>query len=303
MKKRVTLVEVGPRDGLQNESVILDQATRKEFVKRLCLTGLRKIEIGAFVSPKWVPQMAGSLELIKKILSQQNAKKISKKISFSALVPNKKGMEMALASGIKEVAFFTAASTTFTQKNINCSISKSLKRLKDLKKIMPKNCRLRGYISTAFYCPYEGYIKPRKVVSLAEKLIELGCYEISIGDTIGAATPKEVNQLLSILLKKVASHRIAMHFHDTRGMALANIKESLDHRIFVFDCSLGGLGGCPYSKHPVGNVATESVVYFVERLGYKTGVDISSLTKINHWLSKKLKHPLPYKVVSSNNRI
>ena len=295
MTKQITLVEVGPRDGLQNESIVLDQTNKEKFIRRLCLAGLKRIEIGAFVSPKWVPQMEGSLELAQTILAQQKKNKISKDIFFSALVPNTKGMEIALLSGIQEVAFFTAASTNFTQKNINCSVSESLNRLKNITKMLPKKCLLRGYISTAFYCPYEGYISPHKVVQLATKLIEMGCYEISIGDTIGAASPKEVNQLLSVLLKIIPPHQIAMHFHDTRGLALTNIKESLDHGISVFDSSLGGLGGCPYSKHRVGNVATEIVVYFLERLGYQTGVNLNSLIKINHWLARKFGRSLPFK--------
>ena len=296
MTQKITLVEVGPRDGLQNESVILDQPTRLAFIKKLSQTGLKRVEIGAFVSPKKVPQMAETFQLAQKVLLQQNLGKISQRIRFSVLVPNARGMHQADLIGIKEVAFFTAVSTTFTQKNINCSVQESFKRLKDIKKIISKKCYLRGYISTAFYCPYEGYMKPRKVVDLAGRLLDMGCYEISIGDTIGAATPKEVNQLLSMLLKEVSTGCISMHFHDTRGIALANIKESLDHGIRIFDSSLGGLGGCPYAKSPTGNVATEDVVYFVERLGYKTGVDIQMLLKINHWLEKKLQHPLPSKV-------
>lgn len=303
MKKRITLVEVGPRDGLQNERIVLDQTTKGKFVKRLSLAGLKRIEIGAFVSPKWVPQMEGTLEVTQAVLDQQKAREISKDVRFSALVPNTKGMEIALASGIQEVAFFTAASLTFTQKNINCSISESLNRLKSIKKMLPKKCRLRGYISTSFYCPYEGRINPHKVAELAIKLIKMGCYEISIGDTIGAASPKEVDQLLSVLLKKIPPRRIAMHFHDTRGMALTNIQKSLDYGISIFDSSLGGLGGCPYSKHKVGNVATENVVYFLERLGHKTSVNMNSLIRTNHWLGRKLGHPLPFKTALFNSKI
>ena len=295
MTQKITLVEVGPRDGLQNESIVLDQTTKAKFVKRLCLSGLKRVEIGAFVSPKWVPQMEGSFELVQTVLEEQRARKIPRDASFSALVPNTKGMEIALASGIKEFAFFTAASMTFTQKNINCTISESLNRLKSIKKMLPRDYRLRGYISTAFYCPYEGRMIPHKVAELAMKLIKMGCHEISIGDTIGAASPKEVYQLLSVLLRRIPPRQIAMHFHDTRGLALTNIKESLDHGISIFDCSLGGLGGCPYSKLQVGNVATERVVYFLERLGYQTGVKISSLIRTNHWLARKLGHSLPLK--------
>ena len=295
MTKKITLVEVGPRDGLQNERIVLDQTTKERFVKRLSLSGLKRIEIGAFVSPKWVPQMEGTLELAQAVLALQKERKIPRDASFSALVPNAKGMEIAMASGIKEMAFFTAASMTFTQKNINCTISESLNRLKSIKKMLPRGYRLRGYISTAFYCPYEGHMTPHKVVDLATRLIKMGCHEISIGDTIGAASPKEVYQLLSVLLRRIPARQIAMHFHDTRGLALTNIKESLDHGITVFDCSLGGLGGCPYSQQRVGNVATESVVYFLERLGYQTGVKISSLIRTNHWLARKLGHILPFK--------
>lgn len=296
MKKKITLVEVGPRDGLQNESLLLDVSSKKKLIKKLALTGLQRIEVGAFVSPKHIPQMANSFNVAQSILHQQNLGKISKKISFSALVPNIKGMEMAYQAGLKEVAFFTAASQTFNQKNINCSLQESLQRLKSIKKIIPPKCRLRSYISMAFYCPYEGYMKPSIVVRLAEKLIHNGCYEISLGDTIGAASPKDVGRLLSLLLKKLSPECIAMHFHDTRGMALANIAESLNYGIRVFDASVGGLGGCPYAKGATGNVATEDVAYFLKRLGYSTNIDIASLVKIHHWLSKKLQHPLPSKI-------
>ena len=296
MSKRVTLVEVGPRDGLQNESLALNPSARTNLIKRLALTGLQRIEVGAFVSPQKVPQMAGSLEVARKVLQQQARGIISKKISFSALVPNAKGMDMAQRSGIKGIAFFTSASQTFNQKNTNCTLQESLQRLEDILEMMSHQYKLRSYISMAFYCPYEGHIRPQAVVKLAERLIMMGCDEISLGDTIGVASPKEVGHLLSLLLKKLPSKRIAMHFHNTRGMALANIKESLDHGIRVFDTSIGGLGGCPYAKGATGNVATEDVAYFLKRLGYLTGVDIPSLVQIHHWLKKKLKHDLPSQI-------
>ena len=294
--RKVTIIEVGPRDGLQNESFILDQSTRREFIKRLCLSGLQRIEVGAFVSPRWIPQMAGSFDLIQKLIKQQASGQISQQVAFSALVPNMKGMQKAQKSGIQNIAFFTAASTSFTQKNINCTIKESLKRLAEIKPIIPSGDHLRSYISTAFYCPYEGRIKPSVVVSLTEKLMDIGCDEIALGDTIGVASPKDVDQLLNVLIKKIPAKYISMHFHDTRGMALANIKESLDYGIRTFDSSLGGLGGCPYAQNSTGNVATEDVVYFLERLGYKTNIDLQVLIKINYWLSKKLKHALPSRI-------
>lgn len=296
MKKKITLVEVGPRDGLQNESWTLDLSFKREFLKRLSLTGLKRIELGAFVSPKRIPQMADSLRLAQYALAQQHLGKWPQKIAFSALVPNLKGMQIAHRIGLKEVAFFTSASQAFTQKNINCTPGESLQRLVEIKQILPKKCKLRSYISMAFYCPYEGAIPPQKVLALAEKLIDMGCDEVSFGDTIGSASPKDVNRLLSLLLKKIPSKCMAMHFHDTQGMALANIATSLTYGIHVFDASLGGLGGCPYAKGATGNVATEDVAYFMERMGYKTDVDLKALIKINHWIGKKFRRSLPSKI-------
>ncbi len=281
MKKEITLVEVGPRDGLQNESKIISTQLRYNLIKKLHQTGLKRIELGSFVSSKWVRQMAGSKSIIKKVVENiQNT-------GFSALVPNEHGIMDALDTGIKEVAFFTSASETFNSKNINCTIRQSFIRLNAISKIAKKHrVKLRAYISCAFSCPYEGKVDYRKVANIARKLIDSGCYEISIGDTIGAATCKDVGNLLKHFLKHIPSKKIAMHFHDTRGMAIANVRESLDFGIKRFDSSIGGLGGCPYAKGASGNVATEDLVFFLEGMGYETGVNLKKLIEVNRWLSK-----------------
>lgn len=283
MKSFITLVEVGPRDGLQNETKILSANLKHNLIKKLSQTGLRRIEAGSFVSPRWVPQMANSKSVIKKVMSKNN----TDDVCFSALVPNERGMHDAISTGITEVAFFTSASETFNSKNINCSIKQSFTRLNVISKLAKKHkIKLRAYISCAFFCPYEGKIKYQKVVDIAKKLVSSGCSEISIGDTIGAATPREVGDLLKKILKHIPNKKIAMHFHDTRGMAIVNVRESLDFGIRCFDSSIGGMGGCPYAKDATGNLATEDLVFFLNQMGYETGVDLEHLLKVNRWLSK-----------------
>ncbi|MCB0393320.1 MAG: hydroxymethylglutaryl-CoA lyase, partial [Bdellovibrionales bacterium] len=285
---KVNIVEVGPRDGLQNEKMQTTVETRYEFIKRLSSCGFKNIEIGSFVSEKWVPQMKGTLELTNRILSDQKAKKLPKDIVYSTLVPNKRGMDEAIKTDVTEIAFFTAASESFAKNNINCTIEESFERaaevMAEIKKLQPRKIRVRGYISTAFYCPFEGKIKPKAAYKVAERLAKMGCYEISIGDTIGAATPIEVRKFLKNL--PVSTKKVAMHFHDTRGTALANIAESLEHGIRVFDSSLGGLGGCPYAPGAAGNVATEDVVYMLEGMGIDTGLKLNKLIETNHWMAK-----------------
>ena len=295
--KKVQIVEVGPRDGLQNESAILDISTRLAFIQRLSNSGIKRIEVGAFVSPEWVPQMAGSARLFKKVYEFQKSGKIPAKTLFSALVPNRRGMDDAVNAGLKEVAIFAAASETFSQKNINCSISESLNRFKPVVEIARKNkIKVRGYLSTCFGCPYEGKVPEGQVLKVAAKLMKLGVYELSIGDTIGVANPKAVRSLVKKLIERFGTKRIAMHFHDTRGTALANILASYDLGVRVFDTSLGGLGGCPYAPGASGNVATEDVVYMLHAMGVKTGVDLEELIKINKWMTDRVQHSLPSRV-------
>lgn len=300
---KIKLVEVGMRDGLQNESRQLAIGQLYRFANKLIECGHVYIEAGAFVSPKWVPQMADSKKLIGKILKAQDSGKISKKIHFSALTPNMYGLEEAMSVGLKEVAVFGAASETFSKKNINCTIEESLEKFKEVCSVAKKRkVKVRGYISTAFGCPYEGKISKKKVLDLIEAYLDMGIYEVSIGDTIGVATPKQVRDLLQSVtpLKKVS--KLAMHFHDTRGTALANISASLDFGIKTFDTSLGGLGGCPYAPGSAGNVATEDVVYLLHGMGYKTGLSLGKLVETTKWISKQLDKQLPSKVSLSNTK-
>jgi len=295
---KVKMVEVGPRDGLQNESQNLSPTVRREFIEKLVKAGLRHIEIGAFVSPQKVPQMASSKELITELIrDQKKNKNFAKGVQFSALVPNEKGMQDALTTGITEIAVFTAASETFTKKNINCTIDESIERFRPVVKLAKANkVRVRAYVSTCFGCPYEGEIKESQVMKVVAKLQKLGFDELSIGDTIGVADPLHVRRLVKRLLAKVEVKKLAMHFHDTRGTALVNIFESLEQGVRIFDSSLGGLGGCPYAPGASGNVATEDVIYMHNRMGVNTGVDLKSLVEITHWMSSQLQRKLPSKL-------
>ncbi len=290
---KVSIVEVGPRDGLQNESVSLSVADRVELVEKLAGAGLTRLEVGAFVSPKKIPQMAASAEVFKTL----HKRGLSKQVQLSALVPNIQGMEDAIKANVAEVAIFTAASETFAQKNINCSIDESFERFEPVVALAKKNkIKVRGYLSTCFGCPYEGEVDQKKVIQLSERLLALGVYEVSVGDTIGVANPTQVKKFLSAAFKKIPTKKIAMHFHDTRGTALANIYASWELGIRTFDSSVGGLGGCPYAPGASGNVATEDVVYMLECMGVKTGVNIQSLLDLNAWLSKLLSRKLPSKM-------
>ncbi len=290
---KIEIVEVGMRDGLQNEAVYLTQEQRYEFAKKLAGAGLTRIEAGAFVSAKWVPQMADSGTLIQKLLKAQRISKFSSKVRWSALVPNLVGYEQAESLGVKEVAIFGAVSETFSQKNINSSVDDSFKKFSAvLQKAKKDRVRVRGYVSTAFGCPYEGRISVKQTMKVIERFFALGVYELSIGDTIGVATPKQVAELLQQMQKNNWIAKTAMHFHDTRGTALANIAESLRFGVSVFDSSIGGLGGCPYAPGAAGNVATEDVVYLLEGMGYSTGLDLNKLIKITEWMTKQLGRPL-----------
>lgn len=297
MKKSVVIVEMGLRDGLQNEKTVLDTNTRVEFAKRLIDAGVKRVEIGAFVSPQWVPQMAGTAEVVEKTFSLVRSKEISKKVEFSVLVPNERGMIDAIENGVKEVAIFAACSESFSQKNINCSIDESFERFEPVMALAKKHkIKVRGYLSTCFGCPFEGKVSEAKVVKLAQRMHKLGVYEISIGDTIGVANAGQVESLFKKLKKSVPVKKLAGHFHDTRGQALANILAAYKQGVTVFDTSLGGLGGCPYAPGATGNVATEDIVYMFQGMGIRTGLNLEKLIALNPWAADKIQHPLPSKV-------
>ncbi len=282
MNERVTLIEMGPRDGLQNEKQFVDQKTRIELINRLSKTGLKAIEVGAFVSPKWVPQMASSDDVLKGIGKGDG-------ISYPVLTPNLKGYEGAKAAGAKEVAIFAAASESFSQKNINASISQSLEKFRPVMvQAKNDNIRVRGYISCVLGCPFEGDVPIAQTIDLAVKLIDMGCYEISLGDTIGVGTPGKTKTLLRALKSEAPISAIAGHFHDTYGQALANIYASLEEGVRVFDSSVAGLGGCPYAPGATGNAASEDVVYMLEGCGFDTGIDLESLIETGVWISSLL---------------
>ncbi|RWS25144.1 hypothetical protein B4U80_04072 [Leptotrombidium deliense] len=267
----VKIVEVGARDGLQNEKKFVPTATKIELINRLSDSGLRVIEVTSFVSPKWVPQMGDHSELFSTIKKLPN-------VNYPVLVPNLQGLKSALQVDVKEIAVFGAASETFTQKNINCSIAESFQRIEELMKVaLAKNIKIRGYISCVLGCPYEGHVNPKRVADLALKLYSMGCYEISLGDTIGVGTPASMRSLLEQVLKVIPVEAVAVHCHDTYGQALANILTALEYGVAVVDSSVTGLGGCPFAKGATGNVATEDVLYMLNGMGIKTGVDMKKL--------------------------
>ncbi len=278
----ITLVEVGPRDGLQNETQIVDVAIKVELIERLAACGFKNVEGGAFVSPKWVPQMAASDEVMTAIKRAQG-------VSYPVLTPNMKGYEGARAAKADTVAVFGAASESFSQKNINCSVEESLERFKPvIEAAKAGGMRVRGYVSCVLGCPYEGKISPSAVLPVAASLYDMGCYEISLGDTIGVGTPEETRALIRTVSKAVPVTALAGHFHDTYGQALANIWAAIGEGVAVFDASVSGLGGCPYAKGASGNVASEDVVYSLHRSGYDTGVDLDALIETSIWISEKL---------------
>ena len=282
LPKHVKIVEVGPRDGLQNEKQAIDTATKVELIARLGASGLKTIEATAFVSPKWVPQMADNAEVMRQITRLDG-------VTYPVLTPNLKGLEAALATGVTEVAVFAAASEAFSQKNINCSIDESIERFVPvIESAREHGVAVRGYVSTVVGCPYQGDVPPEKVAEVAKALFDLGCYEISLGDTIGVGTPLKVQTMLAEVSKAVPMDKLAGHFHNTYGMAIANIYASLQMGMAVFDASVAGLGGCPYAKGASGNVATEDVVYLLNGLGIDSGVDLASLVETAVWVSAQL---------------
>jgi len=297
MSEKIKIFEVGARDGLQNEKKTLDQPTRIELIKKLTDAGLRRIEIGAFVSPKWIPQMEGSLEVTKEVIKMQAEGALPKDAQFSCLVPNVRGMEDALKSGIHEVAIFGACSETFSKKNINCSVAESFIRFRQVMEMAKYHkIRVRGYLSTAFGCPYEGRVAESRVTRLVRAMIKMGVYEVSVGDTIGVATPKQVESMIKKIKRVAPLSKVAMHFHDTRGTSLANVYASLRMGIKTFDSSVGGLGGCPYAKGASGNLATEDLVYLIKGMGYGSPASIEKMIAIKKWMEEKLGRELPSKV-------
>ena len=279
----VRIVEVGARDGLQNEKVEVPTAVKLELIHRLADAGLTAIEATAFVSPKWIPQMADHTEVLEGIRRKPG-------VSYPVLTPNLKGFEAAKAAGATEVAVFGAASEAFSKKNINCSIAESLDRFRlVIENALKEKIRVRGYISCVVACPYEGEVPPSKVAEVAGALYDMGCYEISLGDTIGAATPGKTQRMIEACKKRVPVDKLAGHYHDTYGQALANIYASLELGVATFDSSVSGLGGCPYAKGASGNVATEDVLYMLEGLGIETGVDLAKIVATGIWISDFLK--------------
>jgi len=278
LPKRVRIVEVGPRDGLQNEPGEVPTKVKLELIERLAQAGLPAIEATAFVSPKWIPQMADHTEVLESIRRKPG-------VSYPVLTPNLKGFEAARAAGATEVAIFGAASETFSKKNINCSIAESLERFRPVAEAArAANIKVRGYVSCVLGCPYEGEIAPQKVAEVAAALHDLGCYEVSLGDTIGTGTPGKTKAMIEACAKRVPLERLAGHYHDTYGQALANIYASLELGVGTFDASVAGLGGCPYAAGASGNVATEDVVYLLQGLGIETGVDLDKLVDTGQWI-------------------
>ena len=282
LPKRVKIVEVGPRDGLQNEATPVSLETKIALVEKLVDAGLSVVEVGSFVSPKWVPQMAGSAEVYTGIHKRAG-------VSYPMLVPNLKGMEGALAAGVQEIAIFAAASETFSQKNTNCSIAESLERFEAvMQQAQAHQIKVRGYVSCVLGCPYEGEIAASKVAEVAGKLYEMGCYEVSLGDTVGVGTPLKAQAMIKAVAQRVPVEHLAAHFHDTYGQGLANLFAVLQLGMATIDSSVSGLGGCPYAKGASGNVATEDVLYMLNGMGIETGVDMAQLLKAGRFIADSL---------------
>ncbi|WNL37456.1 hydroxymethylglutaryl-CoA lyase [Halomonas sp. PAMB 3232] len=283
LPQRVRLVDMAPRDGLQNEpGEVVATAVKVELIERLARAGLTHIEAASFVSPRWVPQMGDAREVMLGIHRESN-------VTYSALTPNLKGLENALEANVSEVAVFAAASEAFSQKNINCSIDESLARFEPvMARARQANVRVRGYVSCVLGCPYEGDIAPAQVARVAGALYEMGCFEVSLGDTIGVGTPLKARQMIDEVAKVVPVEHLAAHFHDTYGMAIANLFAVLEQGVAVIDASTGGLGGCPYAKGASGNVATEDVLYLLRGLGIETGVNLESIIETGEWITGQL---------------
>ena len=293
MNDAVRIVEVGPRDGLQNEPGAVPTEVKLELIERLADAGLPAVEATAFVSPKWIPQMADHTEVLERLRRKPG-------VSYPVLTPNLKGFEAARAAGATEVAVFGAASESFSRKNINCSIDESLARFSEVFSAAKKHgIAVRGYVSCVVGCPYEGPIAPERVAAVAGALYEMGCYEVSLGDTIGVGTPGKTRAMIDACAKRVPVEKLAGHYHDTYGQALANIYASLEAGVRTFDSSVAGLGGCPYAAGASGNVATEDVLYMLQGLGMKTGVDLGKVVDTGEWISSFLKREISSKAAKA----
>lgn len=296
LPSRVRIVEVGPRDGLQNETNIVPTAVKARYVEMLAASGISSIEVTSFVNPKRIPQLADADELFTQLTPHD-------RVSYSALVPNRRGLERAISAGVREIALFTAASETFIQRNIGMTISESLAVFRDL---LPESkaagCRARVYISTAFYCPFEGRISAETVLRIVGDLLEMGVKEISLGDTIGHAVPTEVADLLETVSPILPLEYTACHFHDTRGAALANVLTALEFGVEVFDTASGGLGGCPFAPSAAGNLATEDLILMLDGMSIETGVDVERIAEASRYLAGELGKTLPGKALQSMNQ-
>jgi isopropylmalate/homocitrate/citramalate synthase len=292
----VTIVEVGPRDGLQNEKAVVSAADKIEFINRLSAAGLPAIEVSAFVSPKWVPQMADAAAVFAGIVRRPGTR-------YSALVPNLAGLDRAMQAGVTDIAVFAAASESFSRKNINQGIEESLAGYKAVsERALSAGLRVRGYVSTAFGCPYEGEVPVQRVIDVSERLLGIGVFEVSVSDTIGIAHPGQVRQVLEALVPKIPANRLALHFHDTRGTALANVLAALPYGIATFDASAGGLGGCPYAPGAAGNLATEDLIYMLDGLGIETGVSLDAVIEASAFIAARLDHRLTSKYFQAVRR-
>src|SRR5687767_4058570 len=292
----VKIVEVGPRDGLQNEKVTIPTQVKVDYITALGDAGLRVIEAGAFVSPKWVPQMADTAQVYAEIPKDPG-------VEYPVLVPNMRGLERAIEAGVTSISIFTAASETFNKRNINMSIDESFENYAPVAvRALHEGMRVRGYVSTAMGCPYEGEVAPEKVLEVSARLLDLGCYEVSIGDTIGVGTPMQVQGVIGILLHVIPASKLAMHFHDTRGTALANTLAALEMGISTFDAASRGFGGCPYAPGASGNMATEDLVYLLDGMAIESGVDLKKLVSASTVIAPYLDHPLPGKYLQACTR-
>jgi hydroxymethylglutaryl-CoA lyase len=296
LPKRVTIVEVGPRDGLQNEDAVIPTQAKVRFIDALSAAGFPVVEVTSFVSARSIPQLADAEDVLRTIARKPG-------VRYPVLVPNLKGLERARAAGATDIAIFTAASETFNRRNINAGILESLERYQPVVgRAKEEHIRVRGYISTSFGCPYEGKIAPGAVLDVAERLIDMGVDEISIGDTIGVATPNDVVELCDMLLRRIAVGRLALHLHDTRGTALANVLAGMQAGIAIFDSSAGGLGGCPYAPGAAGNLASEDLLYMLQGMEIETGVSLPAVVAASAFLAEQLGHPLTSKYFQAANR-
>jgi hydroxymethylglutaryl-CoA lyase len=287
MIHHATVAEVGPRDGLQNEHVTVSTADKIAFIDRLSAANLPVIEVSAFVSPKWVPQMADAAQVFAGITRRPGTR-------YTALVPNLAGLDRAMSAGVTEIAVFAASTETFSRKNINQSIEESLAAYKQVcDRALPSGIKVRGYVSTAFGCPFEGDVAPQRVADVASRLLDIGVFEVAVSDTIGIAHPGQVPRVLEAVLARVPVSNVALHFHDTRGTALANVLAALPFGVTTFDASAGGLGGCPYAPGAAGNLATDDLIYMLNGLGIETGVSLPALSEASAFIARRLDHPLP----------